>query len=209
MRGARRRCALRSLGARDGTRLRTCRGLRSRNRLTWLRDGAPLDAYGGRTHDEFALGLRRPQKLQLRAREPETDWKQCGMEYDRCDKRPEQVETLPLLVALFGDHRKQEVLRSATGAPRRVGANTFSMQSPERTPDPTQEEERQEGRLLRTLLWFGLGIGIAGLGVAIVYASARLASPEVRDDPTSQRIQQLIDEANTLLKALDDQRHSA
>jgi len=29
------------------------------------------------------------------------------------------------------------------------------------------------------------------------------------DDPTSQRIQQLIDEANSLLKTLDEQRNSA
>ncbi len=83
------------------------------------------------------------------------------------------------------------------------------MQAPEKTPEPTQDEDSSEGRLLRTLLWIGLGAGIAGLGVAIVYVSLRLASSERRDDPTSQRIQQLIDEANTLLKALDDQRHSA
>ena len=30
-----------------------------------------------------------------------------------------------------------------------------------------------------------------------------------REDPTTQRIQELIDEANSLLKALDEQRHSA
>jgi hypothetical protein len=36
-----------------------------------------------------------------------------------------------------------------------------------------------------------------------------LASNETREDPTTQRIQHLIDEANSLLKALDEQRHSA
>jgi hypothetical protein len=36
-----------------------------------------------------------------------------------------------------------------------------------------------------------------------------LASSETIEDPTTQRIQHLIDEANSLLKALDEQRHSA
>jgi hypothetical protein len=61
----------------------------------------------------------------------------------------------------------------------------------------------------RKMLWIGVGLGAAGLTAALAYAIYRLASSGTREDPTTQRIQQLIDEANSLLKALDDQRHSA
>jgi hypothetical protein len=37
----------------------------------------------------------------------------------------------------------------------------------------------------------------------------RIAAGGRREDPTTQRIQELIDEANSLLKALDEQRNSA
>jgi hypothetical protein len=70
---------------------------------------------------------------------------------------------------------------------------------------------RDDGNLARTLVWVGVGIGIAGLGAAVAYAVVRtvLESRRPPDDPTSQRIQQLIDEANSLLKTLDEQRSSA
>jgi membrane protein implicated in regulation of membrane protease activity len=62
----------------------------------------------------------------------------------------------------------------------------------------------------RKMLWIGLGVGVAGLTAALAYVIFRLASNNgTREDPTTQRIQQLIDEANSLLKALDEQRHSA
>jgi hypothetical protein len=61
----------------------------------------------------------------------------------------------------------------------------------------------------RKMLWIGLGVGVAGLAAALAYVIYRLASDDVGEDPTTQRIQQLIDEANSLLKALDEQRHSA
>lgn len=59
------------------------------------------------------------------------------------------------------------------------------------------------------LFWIGLGIGVAALGATLAYVSLRIAAAQRREDPTTQRIQQLIDEANSLLKTLDDQRHSA
>jgi membrane protein implicated in regulation of membrane protease activity len=68
--------------------------------------------------------------------------------------------------------------------------------------------EEGDGQVARTLFWVGLGVGVAAVGALLVYAAVRLVSTR-REDPTSQRIQQLIDEANSLLKALDDQRHSA
>ena len=63
----------------------------------------------------------------------------------------------------------------------------------------------------RALVWIGVGLSVAGLGAAVAYAIARavVGTRRLPDDPTSQRIQQLIDEANALLKTLDDQKHSA
>ncbi len=61
----------------------------------------------------------------------------------------------------------------------------------------------------RTLLWIGVGAGVAAATAMLVYAVVRLTAQDRREDPTSQRIQELIDEANSLLKALDEQRHSA
>lgn len=67
-----------------------------------------------------------------------------------------------------------------------------------------QPPEDRDGNITRTLVW----IGVAGLsaGLAFTIVRALLARPPV--DPTSERIQQLIDEANQLLKTLDDQRHT-
>jgi hypothetical protein len=70
-------------------------------------------------------------------------------------------------------------------------------------------ENHDERRLAPMLFWIGLGVGVAALGATLAYVSLRLASAARREDPTTQRIQQLIDEANSLLKALDEQRHSA
>jgi membrane protein implicated in regulation of membrane protease activity len=61
----------------------------------------------------------------------------------------------------------------------------------------------------RTMMWIGVGVGAAGLAAALAFLVYRLASNETREDPTTQRIQHLIDEANSLLRALDEQRHSA
>ncbi|MDQ2872236.1 MAG: hypothetical protein M3R35_03790 [Candidatus Eremiobacteraeota bacterium] len=58
--------------------------------------------------------------------------------------------------------------------------------------------------LTRTLIW----VGVAGLSAALAFTVVRAALKRRPVDPTSQRIQQLIDEANSLLKTLDDQRHS-
>ncbi len=60
---------------------------------------------------------------------------------------------------------------------------------------------------LRTLLW----IGAAGLtaAVAVTIVGVVLLQRRPKPDETSRRIQQLIDEANQLLKTLDEQRNSA
>jgi hypothetical protein len=70
-------------------------------------------------------------------------------------------------------------------------------------PDSTPPPDR------RILIWIGFGVGVAALAAALAYVSLRLASAGRREDPTTHRIQDLIDEANTLLKALDEQRNSA
>ncbi|MCL5258859.1 MAG: hypothetical protein ACYDG0_00880 [Vulcanimicrobiaceae bacterium] len=61
---------------------------------------------------------------------------------------------------------------------------------------------RDRQALGRTLMW----IGVAGLSAALTFALVRALVKRRPADPTSLRIQQLIDEANTLLKTLDDQK---
>lgn len=60
-----------------------------------------------------------------------------------------------------------------------------------------------ENAIAKTLLW----VGVAGLSAALAYSVVRLLVARRPADETSQRIQHLIDEANTLLKTLDDQKH--
>jgi flagellar biosynthesis/type III secretory pathway M-ring protein FliF/YscJ len=63
--------------------------------------------------------------------------------------------------------------------------------------------DRDSQSLTRTLIW----VGVAGLSAALAFTVVRALISRRPADPTSQRIQQLIDEANSLLKTLDDQRH--
>lgn len=67
-----------------------------------------------------------------------------------------------------------------------------------------QSQQERDGNVTRTLVW----IGVAGLSAALAFTVVRALLSRQPADPTSQRIQQLIDEANQLLKTLDDQRHS-
>ncbi|MEO9170137.1 MAG: hypothetical protein ABI282_07340 [Candidatus Baltobacteraceae bacterium] len=65
--------------------------------------------------------------------------------------------------------------------------------------------ESSSAGLTRTLIW----IGVAGLGAALAFTVVRTLMNRRPADPTSQRIQELIDEANHLLKTLDEQRNTA
>ena len=67
-----------------------------------------------------------------------------------------------------------------------------------------QPQEPRDANVTRTLVW----IGVAGLSAALAFTVVRALLSRQPPDPTSQRIQQLIDEANQLLKTLDDQRHT-
>ena len=64
------------------------------------------------------------------------------------------------------------------------------------------EEPVDDGNVARILIW----IGVAALSSAVAFTLVRAFTPRRPTDPTSRRIQQLIDEANELLKTLDDQR---
>lgn len=74
------------------------------------------------------------------------------------------------------------------------------------TQPPFEQElpADRDGNITRALIW----IGIAGLSAALAFTVVRAMRARVPADPTSRRIQQLIDEANQLLKTLDDQKHS-
>jgi flagellar biosynthesis/type III secretory pathway M-ring protein FliF/YscJ len=72
-------------------------------------------------------------------------------------------------------------------------------------PEFDRSDEARQQNLTRTLIW----IGVAGLGAALAFTVARVVMSRRQADPTSERIQQLIDEANHLLKTLDEQRNSA
>ena len=67
-----------------------------------------------------------------------------------------------------------------------------------------QRPEDRDGTVARTLVW----VGLAGLSAALAFTIIRAVLMRQPADPTSQRIQQLIDEANQLLKTLDDQKHT-
>jgi hypothetical protein len=59
-----------------------------------------------------------------------------------------------------------------------------------------------DATLKRTILFIAVAAASAGLAFAVIRAT--LLKPP--SDPTTERIQQLIDEANRLLKQLDDKK---
>ena len=69
---------------------------------------------------------------------------------------------------------------------------------------PTEHESDGSASLTKTLVW----IGVAGLSAALAFTVVRAVLNRRPVDPTSARIQQLIDEANQLLRTLDDQRNA-
>jgi hypothetical protein len=70
---------------------------------------------------------------------------------------------------------------------------------------PHAEREDGDPRLLQALIW----IGIAGLSAGLALVLVRALVRRTPVDPTTERIQRLIDEANQLLRTLDEQRQNA
>ncbi len=71
------------------------------------------------------------------------------------------------------------------------------------------EPTRRRSPVGRTLMWVGIGLGIAGVSVAIGIVALRVAlQREAPSDETADRIQALIDEANNLIKTLDEKKQS-
>jgi hypothetical protein len=64
------------------------------------------------------------------------------------------------------------------------------------------EPGRSSATLTRTLVWVGIASASAALTFFLVRASMRRAPT----DETSERIQTLIDEANRLLRTLDEKK---
>jgi hypothetical protein len=61
----------------------------------------------------------------------------------------------------------------------------------------------------RTLMWVGIGLGIASVSVAVGIIAVRVAlRREAPSDETADRIQALIDEANHLIKTLDEKKQT-
>jgi hypothetical protein len=67
----------------------------------------------------------------------------------------------------------------------------------------SKEATNDGAGLRRTLLW----LSIAGASAAVTFFAVRAMMRRAPVDPTSERIQALIDEANRLLRTLDDKKH--
>jgi hypothetical protein len=78
----------------------------------------------------------------------------------------------------------------------------------DQTTVPSSEnvpDRRAAAPLGRTLVWLGIAGASAALTFLLVRASMRRAPAS---DETTERIQDLIDEANRLIKALDEKKHA-
>lgn len=135
-------------------------------------------------------------------------------------QRTEQKLPAALPVARLGNHPLRDYATAPGFFPPRAESFTTAqtrrtlLQPSDAAPGqalPESASGPDNRRLKQTLVWVGVGVSVAGLGAAVAYSVVRalLGARRLPDDPTSQRIQQLIDEANSLLKTLDDQRNSA
>ena len=66
---------------------------------------------------------------------------------------------------------------------------------------PPQPDNVRDDRLRKALLWVGAVSAVSAVAAFIV---VRATIGRTQVDPTGDRIQDLIDEANRLLKSLDD-----
>lgn len=70
--------------------------------------------------------------------------------------------------------------------------------------DVGTDKPQQRGNLARALIYLGL----ASVCVGLAYGAMRVTRKRQPTDPTTERIRVLIDEANRLLKELDDKKSS-
>ena len=82
------------------------------------------------------------------------------------------------------------------------GLETFANHTSAADAAQDGAEAGGDAGLKRTLLFVAIAAASAGLAFAVIRAT--LMKPP--SDPTTERIQQLIDEANRLLKQLDDKK---
>ncbi len=66
------------------------------------------------------------------------------------------------------------------------------------------DQPHESNRVRNALLWIG---AVSAVSVVAAFVVVRATVGRNPSDPTSDRIQALIDEANTLLKSLDAQGH--
>jgi hypothetical protein len=89
----------------------------------------------------------------------------------------------------------------ADGSPIETYAN-HTNSAPAMPQADLQTQAQRDIALKRALVFIGIAAASAGLAYAIVRATLTRAPA----DPQTERIQQLIDEANRLLKALDEKK---
>lgn len=82
---------------------------------------------------------------------------------------------------------------------------TFETQSPTPSEDGAVAPGRRAGFGLRRTLLFA---GIAAVSAGIAFLAVRATMRQPPSDPTTERIEALIDEANRLLRELDDQKRA-
>lgn len=74
--------------------------------------------------------------------------------------------------------------------------------APDSRPSDAPQQGARDVALLRTIVF----VAVAAASAAIAYAIVRATLARGPSDPTTERIQSLIDEANRLLKQLDDKK---
>lgn len=67
---------------------------------------------------------------------------------------------------------------------------------------PQDSRAERDATVKRALFW----LGVAGISAAVTFIVIRATMQRAPSDPTTQRIEALIDEANRLLKALEEQK---
>jgi len=85
------------------------------------------------------------------------------------------------------------------------GIETYANHANSVTAAPPPQEQASSPRNTARARAF-IFVGIAAVSAAVAYAVVRVMLARVPTDPTTERIQQLIDEANRLLAQLDEKK---